>query len=286
VHIGLAGADQMLGPFVQPLEIVGGVMQLRSPVEAEPAHVALDGVDVFLRLPGRIGVGVAQVGMAAELFGDAEVEADRLGVADMQVAVRLRRKPRDHGFVPAGGEVRAHDIADEILPGFACCGFGERHDGHFLTAAPQARGGSGLNKVSVEVKPTALLAGWVNSSVIRQISALVAMYQNWYIEARRESETSACCLLSTTLRPRTGPRVAQKPRPSRSQDHRRGHQGCGVLLADRDAAGPAAWWRALGSTKRDNARPYRTRRILHRRATHGSPAWLCEEDAENAGCRS
>ena len=96
VDIGLAGADQVLGPFVELLEIVRGVIEVLAPVEAEPAHVALDGVDVFLLFLGRIGVVEAQVAAPAELLGDAEIEADRLGVADVQIAVRLRRKAGHH----------------------------------------------------------------------------------------------------------------------------------------------------------------------------------------------
>ena len=118
VHIGLAGADQMLGPCVELLEIVRRVVEVLAPIEAEPAHVALDGVDIFLLFLGRIGVVEAQVAVAAEFLGDAEIEADRLGVADMQIAVRLRREAGDDRLVPAGGQVGAHDVADEILARF------------------------------------------------------------------------------------------------------------------------------------------------------------------------
>ena len=68
VDIGLAGADQMLGPVVELLEIVRGVIEMLAPIEAEPAHVALDGVDVFLLFLGRIGVVEAQMAAAAELL--------------------------------------------------------------------------------------------------------------------------------------------------------------------------------------------------------------------------
>ena len=98
VDIGLAGADQVLGPVVELLEIVRGVVEVLAPVEAEPAHVALDRVDVLLLLLGRVGVVEAQVAAAAELLRDAEIEADRLGVADMQIAVRLGRKAGDHAL--------------------------------------------------------------------------------------------------------------------------------------------------------------------------------------------
>ena len=95
-------------------------MKMLAPIEAEPAHVALDGVDIFLLFLGRVGVVEAQMTAAGKFLGDAEVEADRLGVADMQIAVRLRREAGDHGLVPAGCEIGANDVADEVLPGFAC----------------------------------------------------------------------------------------------------------------------------------------------------------------------
>ena len=41
-----------------------------------------------------IGVVEAQVGLAAELVGEAEVDADGLGVADVEVAVGLGWKAR------------------------------------------------------------------------------------------------------------------------------------------------------------------------------------------------
>ena len=60
---------------------------------------SLDGIDVLVLLLGRVGVVVAQVALAAVLCGDAEVQADRLGVADVQVAVGLRRETRRHPAV-------------------------------------------------------------------------------------------------------------------------------------------------------------------------------------------
>ena len=126
VDIGLAGADQVLGPVVELLEIVRGVIEVLAPVEAEPAHVALDGVDVFLLLLGRIGVVEAQMAAAAELLGDAEIEADRLGVADVQIAVRLGRKAGHHRRMPLGVEIGLDDVADEIAPAF-CYSLCRRH---------------------------------------------------------------------------------------------------------------------------------------------------------------
>src|SRR5215469_878062 len=88
---------------------------LLTELERVLPHIALDGVDVFLLLLRRIGVVEAQMTAAAELLRDAEIEADRLGVANVQIAVGLRRKAGHHG-VALCGEIRLDDIADEIPP--------------------------------------------------------------------------------------------------------------------------------------------------------------------------
>ena len=131
VDIGLAGADQVLGPGVELFEIVRRVEEVLAPVEAEPVHVADDGVDIFLLFLGRIGVVEAQIAVAGKLLGDAEIQADRLGVTDVQIAVRLRRKPGDRGLVLARLQVGAHDVADEILSRFAYFRFRNRHSVHW-----------------------------------------------------------------------------------------------------------------------------------------------------------
>ena len=127
IDVGLARPDQVLGPGVELLEIVRRVIEVLAPVETEPAHVALDGVDVFLLLLGRVGVVEAQVTVSAELLGDAEVEADRLGMADVEIAVRLGRKARHHGRMTLGFEVGPYDVADEVLPRLASRRFDHRH---------------------------------------------------------------------------------------------------------------------------------------------------------------
>ena len=45
--VGLAGFDQLHGPIVQLVEIVGGVEEAVFPIEAEPADVVDDGIDVL-----------------------------------------------------------------------------------------------------------------------------------------------------------------------------------------------------------------------------------------------
>jgi len=115
VHVGLALADELFRPFVEPLEVVAGVVEVRAPVEAEPADVRHDGVHVLLTLLGRVGVVEAQIAAAAVVLRQAEVQADGLGVADVQVAVRLGREARDHLAAEAAfAVVRLDDLADEV----------------------------------------------------------------------------------------------------------------------------------------------------------------------------
>jgi len=58
-------------------------------------HIALNGVDVLLRLFLGIGIVEAQItqavgtGVRGRFLGQSEVQANRFGMADMQVAVRF-----------------------------------------------------------------------------------------------------------------------------------------------------------------------------------------------------
>src|SRR5207302_9128572 len=82
------------GPFIEWFEIIGGVVQALAPVEAEPADIVHNGIDVLAFLLGGVGVIEAEIAQAAVLLREAEVEANRLGMPDVKIAVRLRRKAR------------------------------------------------------------------------------------------------------------------------------------------------------------------------------------------------
>ncbi len=115
VDVRLVHPDEALGVLVHLLEVVGREEHLAVPAEAEPGDVLLDRLDVLDVFLGRVGVVHPQVAPAAELVGDAEVQADGLGVADVEVAVGLWRKPRmDAPAVLAGLAVGDDDLADEI----------------------------------------------------------------------------------------------------------------------------------------------------------------------------
>jgi hypothetical protein len=111
-------ADQLLREAVQLYEEIRGVEQPFLPIESEPTHVGLDRIDVLDLLGGRIGVVEAQVAQAAEAPREPEVEADRLGVPDVEVAVGFGRKARvDAASVLAAGDVVAHSLFDEMQRG-------------------------------------------------------------------------------------------------------------------------------------------------------------------------
>ncbi len=113
-HIGVAGIDQCNRPGVNLLKIVAGI-EWRRHVEAQPAHVLFDRFDVFLFFLGRVGVVEAQIAGAIIFDGQAEIQADAFGVADVQIAIGLRRKSRLHSPAKAAASgVHFDDFFDEI----------------------------------------------------------------------------------------------------------------------------------------------------------------------------
>src|SRR5262249_44948080 len=72
----------------------------------------------------RVGVVVAEVAGAAVIEREPEVQADRFRVADVQIPVRLRRKPRGDADVPPRRQVGVDDVADEVVS------LAERRGGH------------------------------------------------------------------------------------------------------------------------------------------------------------
>ena len=115
VDVGLAHLDELLGVGVELLEVVGGVELPVVPAAAEPADVLLDGVDVLSLLLGRVRVVEAEVAEAAKLLGDAEVQANGLGMAEVEVAVGLGGKARVHLAAEAAGGIVGNDLgADEV----------------------------------------------------------------------------------------------------------------------------------------------------------------------------
>src|SRR5271163_3837746 len=75
VNVSLAIFDQFDGPFVELVEIVGGI-EKPVPLVAEPVDVGLDRLYVFGFFLLGIGVVEAEICMSAEFVGQTEVDAD------------------------------------------------------------------------------------------------------------------------------------------------------------------------------------------------------------------
>jgi len=115
IDVGQPRLDQVFGAGVHGVEIVRRKVQVLAPVEAQPFHRLDDGIDVLLFLFFRVGVVEAQVADAAVVARQAEIQKDRLGVPQVQVAVGLGRKARLDAAAPfAGGILLVDDVADEI----------------------------------------------------------------------------------------------------------------------------------------------------------------------------
>ena len=94
IDVGVARGNQVLRRLVHKVKIIAGEKNVLAPVKAQPLHRLNDRIDVFLFLFFRIGVVKAHVARAVIGLREAEIKANRLGVADVQITIRLRRKPR------------------------------------------------------------------------------------------------------------------------------------------------------------------------------------------------
>ena len=116
--ISFVVANELFGPLINLFEVVRGVEQPVFPVESQPAHVFHDGIHVLRVFFFRVGVVKPQIGFTAVFLGDAEVQADRLRVADVQIAIRFRRKSRKNSPAPfAGRQIVFHDLTNKIAMG-------------------------------------------------------------------------------------------------------------------------------------------------------------------------
>ena len=110
---------------MQLVEIIRCEANITLPLEAQPLHVFLDGVDVFLAFFFRIGVIETQVTATAELLGHAEVQTDGFGMANMQVAIRLWRESGHYPLNFARSQIFFDDFGNKIVT--TCWNVGHKH---------------------------------------------------------------------------------------------------------------------------------------------------------------
>ncbi len=115
-HVGLALSNQLNGKIVNGVEIIRGIAHLACPFVTQPVNILFDGVNVLLGFLFRVGIVKPQSARTVKRFGNAEVQADRLGVTDVQVTVGLRRKPCHYlACVLALGNGVFNQALDEVM---------------------------------------------------------------------------------------------------------------------------------------------------------------------------
>ena len=96
VDVGKAGLHEVLCAVVHPLEVVACEVEIIFfavlPIKAQPLHRLFNGVDVLLVFLDRIGIVKAHVAVAAVVTSQTEIQADTLGVTNMQIAIGFGRK--------------------------------------------------------------------------------------------------------------------------------------------------------------------------------------------------
>ena len=118
--VSLASLDQLYGSSMELVEVVRRVGEAIRPVESQPGNVALDRFDVFVAFLQRVGVIETQVRITPKLLRNTEVETDTLGVPDVQVTIRFRRKAGDDGALhETRVKILLDSLADEVA-GFLC----------------------------------------------------------------------------------------------------------------------------------------------------------------------
>ena len=111
--IRLALLDELYRALVEKIEIARCVVDL-VPFVAEPLNVLFYRVDIFDILFRGIRVVETEIAHSAVFFRDAEVDAYRLCVADVQIAVGLRRESRLHAGVDPVCKILVYKISDKI----------------------------------------------------------------------------------------------------------------------------------------------------------------------------
>src|SRR5437879_815922 len=114
VDVCLAFLDQLDRPLIELAEIIRRV-EKPVPMEAEPLDVFLDRLDVFNVFFLWIRIVETQVRVAAKLVRQAEVDADRLGVADVKITIGLGREAGLHtSVVLVGLEVFGDPVVKKV----------------------------------------------------------------------------------------------------------------------------------------------------------------------------
>ena len=113
--IGVSGSDELDGERIKPFEVIGGVKEPVCPVESKPADIVDNRFHEFHGLSQGVRVIHPEIAGSLVLLGDAEIEANRLGMTDVDVAVWFGREAGGHSSLMfVGPQVIVDDVPDEI----------------------------------------------------------------------------------------------------------------------------------------------------------------------------
>ena len=111
----LAFVDQLDRPVVQLVKIIRGKKLSVLPVKSQPTDIGFDCINIFLFFLAGIRVVETEVAFAVVFLGQAKIQADALGVPDVQVAVGFGWKPRVNAAIPFSGlQIGFDDLLDKV----------------------------------------------------------------------------------------------------------------------------------------------------------------------------
>ena len=114
-YIRLSGLDEVYRVIMKRLEVIRGIEHPVVPVETEPPDILDDRVHILHFFLGGIRIVEPEIAQPVIIAGEAKIQADGLGVTDMEIAVGLGRKPGvDPAVVLSIPYIFVDDLADKI----------------------------------------------------------------------------------------------------------------------------------------------------------------------------
>ena len=110
VHISLACHDQLFGVVVADIKIVAAVKYTAVGVSPQPVQILLNAVYKLHVLVAGVGIVHTQVELATVLLGNAPVDVNGLGTANVQIAVGLMRKTSVNFFHSTRSQIGINDL--------------------------------------------------------------------------------------------------------------------------------------------------------------------------------
>ena len=120
IHVSLALLDQFDCIAVKLFEVIRCPSHLTLPLKAQPLNVPLNSACIFLAFLFGICVVKAQIAVALIVECQTKIQANRLGMTNMQISIRLRWEACDNIGMFTTRQIGLNNIADEVGDGCLC----------------------------------------------------------------------------------------------------------------------------------------------------------------------